>query len=282
MALKDHPELNERWVQERIAEDPALLGLGDLVLKDKERISHAPGGSICCFKTPIRINGMKSRCSWGKSDEGPIIRTIEYWDIEKETLPPMQHTAVIVAEDITTRFLNVIALFNGSIPLVAIQMNTVKIGEQVSLIFATVIGVSLGWDWLTKTRRTHDVTDRPYWEKRGSKGTVGIADELLEIIKKLDPGLELKYNKFYIGLAKNDKPNNFDVFRGKMDLLLVEPRLERSEVMEKHMEEAGLVLLDYYSRWGRYRIRLSKEDAKKHETFLTNGTEASLRGDLDR
>jgi hypothetical protein len=29
--LSDHPELNERWVQERIAEDPSLLGLGDLV-----------------------------------------------------------------------------------------------------------------------------------------------------------------------------------------------------------------------------------------------------------
>jgi hypothetical protein len=37
LSLKDHPELNERWVQDRIAEDPSLLGLGDVVLKDKER-----------------------------------------------------------------------------------------------------------------------------------------------------------------------------------------------------------------------------------------------------
>lgn len=35
--LKDHAELNERWVQDRIAEDPSILGLGDLLLKDKER-----------------------------------------------------------------------------------------------------------------------------------------------------------------------------------------------------------------------------------------------------
>lgn len=33
--LKDHPELKERWLQDRIGEDPALLGLGDLVLKDR-------------------------------------------------------------------------------------------------------------------------------------------------------------------------------------------------------------------------------------------------------
>jgi hypothetical protein len=36
ISLKNHPELSERWVQERIAEDPAILGLGDVVLKDKE------------------------------------------------------------------------------------------------------------------------------------------------------------------------------------------------------------------------------------------------------
>ncbi|MGD0581176.1 MAG: hypothetical protein ABSC08_19910 [Bryobacteraceae bacterium] len=35
--LQNHPDLDERWVQARIAEDPAILGLGDLILKDKER-----------------------------------------------------------------------------------------------------------------------------------------------------------------------------------------------------------------------------------------------------
>jgi len=35
--LKRHPDLDERWVQDRIAQDPSILGLGDLSLKDKER-----------------------------------------------------------------------------------------------------------------------------------------------------------------------------------------------------------------------------------------------------
>lgn len=37
LSLRDHAVLDERWVQDRIAEDPAILGLGDVVLKDKER-----------------------------------------------------------------------------------------------------------------------------------------------------------------------------------------------------------------------------------------------------
>ncbi len=35
--LKSHPALNEKWVQRLIADDPSILGLGDLVLRDQER-----------------------------------------------------------------------------------------------------------------------------------------------------------------------------------------------------------------------------------------------------
>lgn len=41
--LKNHPQFTERWVQDRIAEDPGLLGLGDIVLKDKERSQPRAG-----------------------------------------------------------------------------------------------------------------------------------------------------------------------------------------------------------------------------------------------
>jgi hypothetical protein len=43
IALKLHPELNEKWVQELIAADPTIIGLGDLVLREKERIQPRAG-----------------------------------------------------------------------------------------------------------------------------------------------------------------------------------------------------------------------------------------------
>ena len=49
------------------------------------------------------------------------------------------HCAVLIAEDITSRFLNVVSLFNGTIPLIAIQMQALKIGDSVTLIFTTVM-----------------------------------------------------------------------------------------------------------------------------------------------
>ena len=43
ISLKDHPELNEAWLQEVIANKPEILGLGDLIVKDKERIQPSGG-----------------------------------------------------------------------------------------------------------------------------------------------------------------------------------------------------------------------------------------------
>src|SRR5947199_216684 len=75
----------------------------------------------------------------GPTDEAHIIRTIEYWDIERKRYPQYDHCAVLVAEDITSRFFNVLSLFNGSIPLVAIQMQALKVAAQLTLVFTTVV-----------------------------------------------------------------------------------------------------------------------------------------------
>ena len=107
IVLKDNPEFNERWVQERIAEDPSLLGLGDLILKDKERI-HPHGGRLDLLCQDAETNRRyEIEIQLGRSDESHIIRTIEYWDIERKRYPQYEHTAVLVAEEITSRFLNV-------------------------------------------------------------------------------------------------------------------------------------------------------------------------------
>jgi hypothetical protein len=56
-------------------------------------------------------------------------------------------------------------------------------------------------------------TDRAYWERRGSKRTVQLADQLLSIARKFEPSIDLKYNKFYIGISRDGQPFNFVAFR---------------------------------------------------------------------
>jgi hypothetical protein len=267
ISLKNHPELNERWVQERIAEDPAILGLGDVVLKDKERIQPRAGRLDLLLQDAESNHRYEVEVQLGNTDESHIIRTIEYWDIERKRYPQYDHTAVIVAEDITSRFLNVISLFNGVIPLMAIQMNSLKLGDQVGLFFTTVVSqVSFGL--VDEDEEVREATDRSYWENRGSKKTVAMADELLEIARQFDPSLELKYNKFYIGLAKQGQPKNFIIFRPKKGFIRFEPRLSNSQETQERLEKSGLDIMDYDIRWGRYRIRLQPGEIKKNKDVL--------------
>ena len=56
----------------------------------------------------------------GALDESPGIRTIEYWDIERQRYPTYEHRAVIIAEEIPARFFNVIRLLNRAVPLIAL------------------------------------------------------------------------------------------------------------------------------------------------------------------
>src|SRR5687767_8469806 len=217
--LKEHSTLTERWVQQIIADDPSILGLGDLVLKDKERIQPRAGRRDLLLQDAETNRRYEVEVQLGKTDESHIIRTIEYWDIERKRYPQYDHCAVIVAEDITSRFLNVISLFNGTVPLIAIQMQALQIGENITLVCTTVV------DELVRGRVDEDEdaeaapTDRAYWEERATKATVALADDLLQVVRQFDPSLELKYNKFYIGLSRDGQPFNFVQFRPKKNQL---------------------------------------------------------------
>ena len=273
--LKAHPQFNEKWVQERIAEDPKILGLGDVIMKDKERLQPRAGRLDLLLQAADGNRRYEVEVQLGATDESHLIRTIEYWDIERKRYPQYEHTAVIVAEDITSRFLNVISLFNGQIPLVALQMSALRTGDSLGLVFTKVVD-QLNFGLVEEDEETHEVTDRAYWETRGSDKTVALADAMLELVKKFDPALELKYNKFYIGLARGGVPNNFVVFRPAKTFLRFEPRLERSDATQQQLEEAGLDVMDYDERWGRYRIRLTPEDLRKNHEVLVRVIEEAF------
>ena len=125
VSISQLENVDEKVIQKFIADDPSIIGLGDLVLKDKERIQPKAGRLDLLMQDTETSRRYEIEIQLGKTDESHIIRTIEYWDIERKRYPQYDHCAVIIAEDITSRFLNVVSLFNGFIPLIAIQMNII-------------------------------------------------------------------------------------------------------------------------------------------------------------
>ena len=66
--LKEHPTLDEAWVQDMIAIDPSILGLGDLVLKDRERRQPRAGRLDLLLQDTETNRRYEVEIQLGKSD----------------------------------------------------------------------------------------------------------------------------------------------------------------------------------------------------------------------
>ncbi|MDA7861494.1 DUF5655 domain-containing protein [bacterium] len=268
--LKSHASLDERWLQSVIADDPTILGLGDVVLKDKERNQRGLGRLDLLLQDADGHGRYEVEIQLGATDESHIIRTLEYWDIEKRKYPQYDHVAVIIAEDITSRFLNVISLFNGFIPLMALQVTAIETMEGVGLQFTKVLDtVQLGF--LDDDEEAVEPTDRSYWEtKKGTAKTVALADKVCALAKTFSPSAELNYNKYYIGFTIDGRSFNFAVLRPQKSALNINIRHPQSKEIDTDLADSNLDILDYDKRWGAYRIKLSNKDLEEQKNIITS------------
>lgn len=254
--LKNHPKLNERWLQKQIVESPEILGLGEnLELRATERQQLNGGRLDLLFADSDLDKRFTVELQLGECDPDHIIRAIEHWDIERKKFPQFEHYAVIVAEEITARFWNVINLFNGSIPLIAIQLDVRELENKFTLNFIKVLDAI---DRRDEGEEPSEPTDRAYWENKSTPEVLSIVDSLKATLNKFFPKVELNYNKYYIGLKKNNITDNFLLFKPYKKFFDI--RIRKSNVSEEtitKLENAGLILDWKEPQHRRYRIRLS-------------------------
>ncbi|MDB2384421.1 DUF5655 domain-containing protein [Endozoicomonas sp.] len=266
--LKKSPDLDEKWLQGVIADDPSILGIGDVILKDKER-NHAGAGRLDLLLQDADGSGRyEVEIQLGASDESHIIRTIEYWDIERRKYPQYDHTAILIAEDITSRFLNVVGLFNGFIPIMAIQFTAIETPDGIGLQFTKVLDtVKLGY--LEEDEEVAETTDRHYWEEKGTKETTALADEILTIVREFSPSAELNYNKHYIGFSIEGRSKNFSVCQPRKKGMTLIIKIPQTEETDQLLSESDLDMLEYDKRRGGYRLKLTNKDIDDSKEVLS-------------
>lgn len=263
--MRKDPDVTEKWLQDRITDDPSILGLGELDVKEVER--RQPGAGRLDLLLSDAESGMRYEVELqlGATDESHIIRTIEYWDLERRRYPQYEHVAVIVAENITARFFNVISLLNGQIPILAIKVSVIEVESSRILMFTRVLDhISLA---LEDEDEGAEATDRDYWLRKGAPQTVGMADKLLAMAKNDDPAVELNYNKHYVGLAKDGVSTNYLSLRPRKHHLQADFKVGDSEKRVTAHEELGFDVLAR-DRYGNYRLRLKAEDFKERHSAL--------------
>ena len=273
ISLKTYPAIKEDLIQSFIFNDPKVLGLGDLTPIQRERI-QPQGGRLDVLLADDNGTRYEVELQLGATDPSHIIRTIEYWDTERKRYPQYDHCAVIIAEEITSRFMNVISLFNGSIPLIAIQVSAYKVGNDTLLTFTKVMDrISLGTD----EEENFEITDRNYWENKSTTKILKTIDNIFDNLSQYISGYELKYNKFYIGLSKDGIAKNFIEFKPKKNWLYFIFKGDEDTNKIEELEKAGLEV-SYIPRWKEYDVRINNfEEFKKHQELLKKMVESSMQ-----
>jgi len=260
--------LDEAWLQEQIARDPSILGLGDLHLIQREKIQPTGGRIDLLMYDPDNETRYEIEVMLGTVDESHIIRTIEYWDIERQRYPTLEHRAVIVAEEITSRFFNVIRLLNRAIPIMAIQLSAFRLENDVILHFTRVLDTyEFGAE--PEEEEPAEQVDKGYWEKKARPESLAVVEAIAALVPTEKGPTKVTYNKFHIALGTSGY--NFCWFHPRRAATHCHMHIkvgaeQRQEVIDL-LEEAGIEA----SNHGRasIRLRLSVRDIQDHRNPIS-------------
>jgi len=256
---------DECWLRDKIFENPAILGLGELqaVLKEK---SQGQGGRLdLLLKNPEDDSMFEVELQLGATDESHIVRTIEYWDIEKRRWPKRSHTAVLVAEKITSRFFNVVHLLSLGVPIIGIPANIVQAGDGKGLHFTKVI------DSYEEPEDEEGTPQETYDEKHW----VDTYPSALECIRWYKALLErfygeipIKYFDSYVSLLVGGIARVW-VNSRKNDRVLIEMKYGEKNFQEAadQLNKDGVSFNKYKGKYFKFNVNLQqlKDRAATHE-----------------
>lgn len=272
ISIRQH--FNEKWLQDRIEEDTSIIGLGELDVIHRERKQSSGGRIDFLFHNNETDIMYETEIMLGKTDESHIIRAIEYWDIERRRFPSKDHRAVIIAEDITNRFFNVIALMNRAIPIIAIQVNALKIDDQIILNFTTVLDIYEEPE--DEEKLGGEEVGRSYWEKISHHKSIAMLDEMIKIAADEGEDLKVTYNKHHIALGTSRQNCIWLRPRKSPNICHMEIKFGKENIEKIKEELADLGISFNLRKDDIFAISVQQEDLDKHKEQVKSMISQSL------
>lgn len=187
--------------------------------------------------------------------------------MERQRYPTLEHRAVIVAEEITARFFNVIRLLNRAVPLVAIQLSAFVEDDSIVLQFTRVLDTyGFGGD-AEDDEDSGEQADRAFWEKRASRESLEVFDSIVAFLPAPGGGPRVTYNRAHIAVGTTGynfcwfHPRGATHCRAHLNI----PAEQRQSVVER-LEAAGIEAA--IKGRGSVRMRLAKDDLGKSRQLL--------------
>ncbi len=189
---------DEFWLQDIIYKNPSILGLGDLITLNKEKVQSSGGRLDILLKDSSDDAMYEVEIMLGETDPSHIIRTIEYWDNEKRKYPQRQHFAVLIAESFERRYFNVVQILSLNIPMIAIQADLLEVGKEYVLNFTKILDI---YEEPSDIEEVDPVTETT-WQKK-SKWTLNLAKQFLENLP--NEKAKLNFTQSYISIIINGR-----------------------------------------------------------------------------
>jgi hypothetical protein len=261
---------NEAWLQQQVSNDPSLLGLGDLHVIQRERIQSSGGRIDFLMADFDNETRYEIEMMLGTVDESHIIRTIEYWDIERQRYPTLQHCAVIVAEEITSRFFNVIRLLNRAVPIMAIQLSAFQFNNDIVLQFIRVLDTNEFNADPEEEGVPAEPVNRSFWEAKAKPKVLAVVDAMKGLSPDSHGEPKLTYNKTHIALGTSGY--NFCWFHPRKiathcAVIVKVGAQDRQAIVDK-LEEAGLEAQGRGQSLIRLNVKLA--DIEGHKTEIAD------------
>jgi hypothetical protein len=255
---------DEYWLQDLIYENPAQLGLGDLVPVNKEKKQISGGRLDILLKDPADNNAMyEVEVMLGETDPSHIIRAIEYWDNEKRKYPQRQHYCVLVAESFDRRYFNVIQILSLNVPMIAIQTDLLKVKDDYILNFSKVLDIYVEQE----DEEESTPVDERTWNTKSS-WSLKTAQRLLDILKDYDSQASINFTQSYISIVvqnrnsylfdKRTKPNSMFWFNVKDE--------EKQEAIRKILDEKDVAYS--FNKYKDFSLTVDTNFMESHKDML--------------
>jgi hypothetical protein len=255
---------DEYWLQNIIHQNPKVLGLGDLIVINREK-KQASGGKLDILLKDSEQNSMyEVEVMLGETDPSHIIRSIEYWDNEKRKYPQRQHFCVLVAESFDRRYFNIIQLMSLNIPMIAIQVDLLDVNSEKILNFTKIVDIYIepeeAEEDIKTVTETSWTTDAP-WVNENAK-------EFKSLLKDQGNNITLGYTQSYVSLNidgkiaywlnKRTKPTSTFCFSIKDE--------EKAEEIKKLLEDNEFAFT--FNRYKNFLLNIDLKALKKHEKLF--------------
>jgi hypothetical protein len=203
----------------------------------------------------------------GATDESHIIRTIEYWDNTKKLWPKRSHTAVLVAEEITSRFFNVVHLLSMAVPVIGIQVNIVQIGDAKALHFTKVID---SYEEPEEEERAQPSYDEKHWVDN-HPGTLECARWYRDLLARFYGDIPTKYFESYISFTVGGIARVW-VSKRKNDRALIDVKYVEQDITEAtdHLNKEGFAFGTRGNKFLTFNVNLQQLKDKRpvHEWIV--------------